>query len=83
MTLTVSTSPDALADALAAVGLSGADAEAYGKAMVVEDLKEPSINDMLAKIKADFAAKGVQVTDHQLEREMSEALEEARKQLAS
>lgn len=65
------------------LGLTGAEAEAYGKAMVVEDLKEPSINDMIAKIKADFAAKGVSVTDHQIEREVGEALEEARKQLVS
>ena len=63
------------------LGLSGAEAEAYGKALVVEDLKEPSINDMVAKLKADFAAKGVSVTDHQIEREMGEALEEARKQV--
>jgi hypothetical protein len=63
------------------LGLTGVDAEAYGKAMVSEDLKEPSSNDILAKIKRDFAAKGVAVTDQTIERELVEQLEIARQQL--
>jgi hypothetical protein len=59
------------------LGLSGADAEAYAKDVVVSDLEEPGHDDVFAKIRKDFDAKGVQQSDHQIRRTMEELLARA------
>lgn len=59
------------------LGLSGADAEAYAKEVVVSDLEEPGDDDVFAKIRKDFDAKGVQQSDHQIRRTMDELLARA------
>lgn len=59
------------------LGLSGADAEAYAKEVVVSDLEEPGDDDVFAKIRKDFDAKGVQQSDHQIRRTMEELLARA------
>lgn len=63
------------------LGLSGADAEAYANDVVDSDFDEPGIQDVLRKIKKDFAAKGMDVTDHHLENEFRPHLEAAKKAL--
>ena len=47
------------------LGLSGADAEAYAKEVVVADLEEAGDDDVFRKIRKDFDAKGVTDSDHQ------------------
>ena len=59
------------------LGLSGADAEAYAKAVVMADFEEASDHDVFGKIRKDFDAKGVAQSDHQIRRIMDELMEKA------
>ncbi|WOF74472.1 DUF1476 domain-containing protein [Parvibaculaceae bacterium PLY_AMNH_Bact1] len=59
------------------MGLSGDEAEAYGKDLVKEDLKEAGDDDVFRKIRADFDAKGIEQSDHQIRRTMDEMLAKA------
>jgi hypothetical protein len=59
------------------MGLSGADAEAYGKDLVREDLKEAGDDDVFRKLRADFDAKNVEQSDHQIRRTMDEMMAKA------
>jgi len=54
------------------LGLSGDDADAYAKAVVVSDLEEPGEEDVFRKIRGDFDAKNVDQSDHQIRREMND-----------
>ena len=59
------------------LGLSGADAEAYAKAVVMADFEEAGDHDVFGKIRKDFDAKGVAQSDHQIRRIMDELIEKA------
>jgi hypothetical protein len=60
------------------LGLSGADAEAYAKAVVMADFEEAGDHDVFRKIRADLDAKGRKdVTDQELRRTMDELLAQA------
>ena len=59
------------------LGLTGAEAEAYAKAVVVADFEEAGDSDVFKKIRTDFDAKGVAQSDHQIRRTMTELLEKA------
>lgn len=59
------------------MGLSGAEADAYAKSVVVADLAEAGDEDLFRKIRADFDAKNVGQSDHQIRRVMDEKLAEA------
>eukprot|EP00439_Symbiodinium_sp_Y106_P089756 s1_g2292.t1 len=59
------------------MGMSGDEADAYGKDLVKEDLKEAGDDDVFRKIRADFDAKGVDQSDHQIRRTMDEMLAKA------
>jgi hypothetical protein len=59
------------------LGLSGADADAYAKEVVVADLEETGDDDVFRKIRKDFDAKGVADSDHQIRRTMVELMEKA------
>ncbi len=63
------------------LGLSGADADAYAKAVVASDFEEAGDHDVFRKIRKDFDDKGVAESDHQLRRTMDELLGQAIKQL--
>ena len=54
------------------LGLAGAEAEAYAKAFVVADLESTGDHDVFGKIRKDFDAKGVSLSDHQIRRTMDE-----------
>jgi hypothetical protein len=54
------------------LGLAGADAEAYAKALVMADLESTGDHDAFGKVRKDFDAKGVSVSDHQIRRTMDE-----------
>lgn len=64
------------------MGLSGADADAYARDVVVSDLDEPGEADVLRKIKADLAAGGIAVADGEIADKMKVFLSEARAQIA-
>jgi hypothetical protein len=57
--------------------LSEADATAYAATVVKADFEEAGDDDVFRKVKADLAAKGVEVSDHQLRREMDDLMETA------
>jgi hypothetical protein len=67
--------------AAAKLGLSGEEAEAYAKTVVMSDLAEAGDEDVFRKVKADFSAKSVNVSDHQLRREMDDLMKTAMAQL--
>ena len=65
------------------LGLSGDEADAYAKSVVKADFEEPGDDDVLRKVKGDFAAKGVDQSDHQIERTLTEKMIEAAEQIES
>ena len=62
------------------LGLSGADAEAYAREVVMTEYAEGE-HDVFGKIRRDFDAKRVAQSDHQIRRTMDELLEQAIKQV--
>ena len=65
------------------LGLTGDDALAYAREVVKADLAEPGEEDVFRKIRADFDAKGVNQSDHQIRRKMVEMIGEALGQIES
>ncbi|MFV3127552.1 DUF1476 domain-containing protein [Niveispirillum sp. KHB5.9] len=65
------------------LGLTGDDATAYAKQIVAVDFEEPGHKDIVRKLLADFQAKGVDVSEHRIEKELDSLLETARQQLQS
>ena len=61
------------------LGLTGADADAdaYAKTVVMADFEEAGDNDVFGKLRTDFDAKGVALSDHQIRRTMDELMEQA------
>jgi hypothetical protein len=59
------------------LGLSGADADAYAKAVVMADFEEAGDNDVFRKLRTDFDAKTLDLSDHQIRRTMDELMEQA------
>jgi hypothetical protein len=59
------------------LGLSGAEADAYAKAVVESDFEEAGDHDVFRKIRADFDAKKVEQSDHQIRRTMDELMARA------
>jgi hypothetical protein len=60
------------------MGLSGEEADAYAKSVVIADLEEAGTEDLFRKIRADLDGAAVQLSDHQIRAKMDEALDEAR-----
>jgi hypothetical protein len=61
-----------------AAGLLGkADAEAYAKEVVVADFEEAGDDDVFRKLRGDFDAGGVSVSDQDIRTKMIELLTEA------
>jgi hypothetical protein len=63
------------------LGLSGDQAQAYAKEVVKADLQEPGEEDVFRKIRADFDAKGVDQSDHQIHRMIGDLMGEALSQI--
>jgi hypothetical protein len=63
------------------LGKSGADADAYAKAIVMADFEEAGDDDVFRKVRKDFDAAGVQQSDHQIRRSMEEFLAKAVKDI--
>ncbi|MGE0408430.1 MAG: DUF1476 domain-containing protein, partial [Amphiplicatus sp.] len=63
------------------MGLQGEKADAYVQEVIKADLVEAGDEDVFRKIRADFDAKGVDQTDHQIRRHMGEFLAEAVRQV--
>jgi hypothetical protein len=63
------------------MGLSGDEAQAYAREVIKADLAEPGDEDVFRKIRADFDAKGVGQSDHQIRRQMTEFMGQAVSQI--
>jgi hypothetical protein len=61
---------------------AGEAAEAYAKGVVLADFNAPGEDDVIEKVRADFAAKGFEIGEAELRAELSRAALEARTQLA-
>ncbi len=58
------------------LGLSGAEADSYALSIVMADLEQADY-DVARKIRKDFDAKGVDQSDHQIARTMTELMAKA------
>jgi hypothetical protein len=65
------------------MGLTGEEAQAYAREVIKADLAEPGDEDVFRKIRADFDAKGVDQSDHQIRRIIGEMMAEAVRQIES
>ena len=63
------------------MGISGDAADAYAKEVVKADFEEAGDHDVFRKIRRDFDAKSVQVSDHQIQREMEDLMTTALEQV--
>jgi hypothetical protein len=63
------------------MGLTGAEADAYAKSVVVSDLEEAGDDDLFRKIRGDFDAKNIAQSDHQIRRTMDEMMAKAVEQI--
>jgi len=59
------------------MGLTGADADAYAKEVVMSDFEEAGDHDVLRKVRKDFEAKGVSQSEEQVRQAMDRLLAEA------
>jgi hypothetical protein len=59
------------------LGISGADADAYAKEVVMADFEEAGDDDVLRKVHKDFEAKGVAQSDLQIRQMMDQLLAQA------
>src|SRR5436190_19983755 len=59
------------------LGLSGPDADTYAKDVVMADFEEAGDGDVFRKIRADFDAKGVKLSDEDIRGQMHKLLAQA------
>ena len=59
------------------LGKTGEDASAYAIEVVKSDFEAPGDDDVFRKVRGDFDKAGVKLTDHQIQRQMTELMETA------
>ena len=59
------------------LGLSGDEAAAYAKEVMMSDFEEAGDEDVFKKVRGDFDAKSVAQSDHQIRRTMVDLMEKA------
>lgn len=65
------------------LGLSGEDADAYAKSVVATDFEKPGDADVVEKILKDFAARGIEMSEHRLRKEIDRFHAEAKEQICA
>ncbi|MBI1215166.1 MAG: DUF1476 family protein [Alphaproteobacteria bacterium] len=68
--------------AAAKLGLEGEAVEPYVLEVMDADFERAGVGDVIEKVKKDFDAKGIEVSQHHLENEYGQHLKEAIKQMA-
>ncbi len=63
------------------MGLSGPEADAYSKEVVVADFEEAGDDDVFRKIRKDFDAKGVAQSDQDIRKTMTDLMAHAVEQI--
>jgi len=67
----------------AEMGIIGPAADAYAKEVVVSDFERAGDEDVFEKVRRDFDARGIAISDHLIRRKMEELLEVAKRQIES
>ncbi|MBW7850075.1 MAG: DUF1476 domain-containing protein [Rhodospirillales bacterium] len=62
-------------------GLSGTDAEAYARSVVEADFAEPGDEDVVRKVMADVAARGHDLTEDRLRKQLDKLAATAREEI--
>jgi hypothetical protein len=65
------------------LGISGADADAYAKEVVMSDFEKPGEEDVVEKVMGDFTDKNAGVEESELRTEMARLMGTAREQVTS
>ena len=65
------------------MGLSAAEADAYAKTIIEADFVKAGDEDVFLKLRADFDAKNLAVSDHQIRNEMHTLLEKAMHEISA
>ena len=65
------------------MGISGDDAEAYAKQVVLADFEEPGDDDVVRKVLGDLTEKGIDSDNHKIRHEMERLLEQAKGQVTT
>lgn len=63
------------------LGITGDDAVIYAGEVVGANLEEIGFDDVKRKVRADFDAKGITVSDHAIDTMLNECADTARKQI--
>ena len=63
------------------LGLHGDEAEGYARDVVMVDFEMPGDDDILRKVKADLTAKGVDLSDHLLQKHLLDCRQMALEQI--
>ena len=61
--------------------LSGAQAKAYAKKVVISDFEQPGEQDVFWKIRNDFDAKKIALSDHEIRRTVEQLMAQAAVQI--
>jgi len=67
--------------AAAEMGITGPGADSYAKEVVAADFEKAGEEDVFEKIRRDFDARTVTLSDHMIRRKMAELLETAKHQI--
>lgn len=63
------------------MGLTGADADAYGKEVVMADFEEAGDQDVIRKLVGDLKARQISLSENEVTAKLAELETEARRQL--
>jgi hypothetical protein len=63
------------------MGMTGPAADSYAKEVVAADFEKPGEEDVFEKVRRDFDAKGIALSDHMVRRKMEELLDSAKRQI--
>lgn len=64
------------------LGITGADADAYAKTVVMADLEEPGIEDVIRKVVADFSERKISIDENDIRVEMDKQMQVAVEQVS-
>ncbi len=67
--------------AAAEMGLEGPAAETYAKEVIKADFEKVGDDDVIEKLRRDLAARGIEISEHRLRRQLSHFMDEARAQI--
>lgn len=65
------------------MGITGEAAEHYAREVLAADLQHPGIEDVIAKVRADFAKHGIAHDDTRIRIELERCATEAKRQLSA